>query len=688
MKMDGLISEVAKAYLNPGEGEADINGNTRLVILQERFGLSSLKLQKILVTAGVYEPVKSGTAFHKVERLRKEGKSPKEIMEITGLSSAAVSACFPYEKSLYHADKNGAAITSAAKRKRKQRDKEEGKRRNALEVLQGQMTDEDFLHAIRDYEGLPFISLKGERSSVEMQSAAGEKSGSSGKHPQELAVHRVAVRGGDRKKLVFPEEEVLAVFHNALDLLAGGRGTGSIFFEERDSLSYVYPLLVVFGILPGNREDFTVRRKAPDISVCACCGRRSVYTVKTYQELVRIAKEIETKERLRWNPEGGPKPGSKEEAADLERWEKAAMKDSPAIRAFNREGEHSLCGFCAHTIFMALEDGELPASRAAEDYSALSLEAASAVFFQSMEEFPEGVRYQDRIGRNYTKELQQGEEYRQYLYREKDKDGVDHTFACHMQELGGSKRIFEAREIHRLTRAGKYARDYTGTDFEYRLGLKDICLEDRDEDRRQIYIGFLELTGRIRDGLTSPSLEWIERNHPIENHIPIGLRQCFLRSTGEMKIVCVDEPSVQGRQWQGGKYGFMIDGTLFTGEEVARMSSAYEGWTLQYRFADPSDRPLRNGEYLMPVQIGDRQLVEEMSQLLNLFTADGRFLSVHDRENFGILFEKTVLPKLKLYHESNPRGYGRLAAMHLIQRLQWIEATSRQEEQIREIVQM
>lgn len=98
MTMNELIKAVANAYKNPAEGEEDRNGNTRLAVLQEKFRLSSLKVQKILVTAGVYEPVKEGTPYGEITRLRKAGKSAKEIMEITGLSSAAVSAYIPYER--------------------------------------------------------------------------------------------------------------------------------------------------------------------------------------------------------------------------------------------------------------------------------------------------------------------------------------------------------------------------------------------------------------------------------------------------------------------------------------------------------------------------------------------------------------------------------------------------------------
>ena len=97
MSIDDLIREVAAAYKNPEEGEADRNGNTRLSVLRERFHLSSLKIQKILVTAGVYEPVKGNTAFETVSRFREQGMSAAEIVKATGLSAAAVAACFPYE---------------------------------------------------------------------------------------------------------------------------------------------------------------------------------------------------------------------------------------------------------------------------------------------------------------------------------------------------------------------------------------------------------------------------------------------------------------------------------------------------------------------------------------------------------------------------------------------------------------
>ena len=168
----------------------------------------------------------------------------------------------------------------------------------------------------------------------------------------------------------------------------------------------------------------------------------------------------------------------------------------------------------------------------------------------------------------------------------------------------------------------------------------------------------------------------------------IGNRQCTLRSIGEMKVVYVDEWSVQGRKWHGGQYGYMIDGIIFTGEEVALMSSVHEGWTLQFRFADPADQTLRAGDHLMPVQLGEKELVSETTDLLNLFSKDGRFISSHDQKNFSILFEKTVMKKLKLYYESHPRGFGQMAGMKVIGRLDCIRGTEEQVRQVRALIQM
>ena len=726
MTMNELIKAVADAYKNPAEGEEDRNGNTRLAVLQEKFRLSSLKVQKILVTAGVYEPVKEGTPYVEITRLRKAGKSAKEIMKITGLSNAAVSAYIPYERGVYHADRSGAEISSAAERKRKQRGGEETKRMNARSVLQGNVTDESFWKAIQEHGREIFISTNGERYSVNARFTAPELTapekgeGAAGRR-QELQIRLIG--GGE---LFFPKEMAIDVLHNALDLMAEGEETEELSFDRTEALPYVYPLLVFFGIIPGDKAQYTTRRMIADAEVCSCCGRMADYTVRSYADLINIAMEIEEAERSKWDPAERERVERMEASHGRVKWYERARKSTAAIRAFNREGERHFCRLCAETIRMALEDGELPSAAAPADYQALSLEAAEAGFYRYFDRMPEGVRYVDRYGTKYDSGAA-GDEGRSriFVHTERDRDGAAHTFACYVRKFPGH-RSFEAVEVHRLTKAGRLARDYTGTDYEFRTGMReeenkrsvggDSSSGDVERDGgadgrsgagsaakgdgvgsaaserlRKMYIGFLELADHIRDALQNPTLDWHEEFPHLGNAVDIGGRQCTLESIGEMEVVYLGtEPGEigrqRGREWRGGEYGFMIDGRIFTGEEVALMSSAHEGWKMQYRFADPSDRPLRRGEYLMPVQLGEKELVTEVSELLNLFAADGRFISEHDERNFGILFEKEVLKKLKLYHESNPRGYGKLAGMKIIERLGWIEGTERQAELVREVV--
>lgn len=88
----------------------------------------------------------------------------------------------------------------------------------------------------------------------------------------------------------------------------------------------------------------------------------------------------------------------------------------------------------------------------------------------------------------------------------------------------------------------------------------------------------------------------------------------------------------------------------------------------------------------MTVKLNQAALVSETIELLNMFSSGGRFDRERDRGNFGRLFEKDVLSKLKLYHESRPRGYGRLAGMEIIKRLKWVEDTEVEQDKVREII--
>ena len=146
--------------------------------------------------------------------------------------------------------------------------------------------------------------------------------------------------------------------------------------------------------------------------------------------------------------------------------------------------------------------------------------------------------------------------------------------------------------------------------------------------------------------------------------------------------MCGHYASVFG-SWDGGEYGFMIDGMVFSGNELSLMMSAYEGSSI---FIQAGSGDFRTGEYLVPVVLTEKELIRETIELMNMFTVNGRFERSKDRENFEKLFEKNVLTKLKLYHRSRPGGYGRLAGMKIIRRLKWIEETEKLQEAVRRVL--
>jgi len=152
-------------------------------------------------------------------------------------------------------------------------------------------------------------------------------------------------------------------------------------------------------------------------------------------------------------------------------------------------------------------------------------------------------------------------------------------------------------------------------------------------------------------------------------------RPRYLRKTGTIIPVYIRE----------GEYGFMIDGRIYSGDELAHMASNAEGWQIQFQVKDPSEDVLRADEYLMPVRLGVKELVDDTLELLRLFTRDAEFISDHDEDNFTYLFEG-VLKKLKLYNDSNPRGFGKLAGMEIIRVLEWYEGTEWSRDRVREII--
>lgn len=681
MTFEELLNSLSTAYKHPDEMDADRNGNTRMSVLQERFNLSSLKIQKLLVTAGVYEPVKENTPFATIQGLRSEGKSAKEIQAITGLSNASVNAYLPYEMTPHNAELLGVELGNDAERKRRQRSNEEMRKENMRGILNRNLTDEAFWKAIQEHDQETFITASGERYHVNaifgvfgraVKSPAPDASTAQTASTVQTARHiekqqLFIVAEEDGSVLTFKQEDVFKVLHDEIenDALKSDTIGGLVMpgdAQEADALNsprpYVIPLLIYFGIIDGDREATTTKRSTTP-RACSCCGRidAPLNSVSSYAELLELGSQFEKKRRDAMQEDEKSRVTLIEADPWLvqqrEKYEKQieAAKNSKVVKAFDAEGERQFCELCAETIRMALEKGDPPYISTIGRLYDVPADLAESYLNQTL--IPTTETWVDRYDKRYTGER---------LFREIDADGVEHYFMLTSSRFGGMMS-FEGVEVHRLTKAGKMAKNNSDTDYE----IQHLRTLYADSDPKQVRLsGLLELMEKITAALQSPSIT-----------------EGRLRDKGTIIPVCVSGTEMSGPVQ--GEYGLMIDGKLFSGDDLVRMLQGYEGAQIQFQIKDPSDDVLRGNEYLMPVRLGEKQLVDDTLELLRLFTENGEFISDHDQENFSHLFEE-VLKKLKLYHESNPRGYGKLAGMGMIKALEMYEGTEWEVQRVQEII--
>lgn len=155
--MEQLIQEIVDAYLYPQELLSDESGRTPLNVLAEEFSLSSLKVRKLLVTAGVYDtPI-----CRRVQELYAVGKTVKEIQHLTGLSAASVSGYLPYRKTVYKLEDR----TVLAERLQRYRKRKQAVQKVMELLMYG--TEEEVIEAVWNavcrFEGYSFETVQGLR---------------------------------------------------------------------------------------------------------------------------------------------------------------------------------------------------------------------------------------------------------------------------------------------------------------------------------------------------------------------------------------------------------------------------------------------------------------------------------------------------------------------------------------------
>ena len=691
MTFEELLAQLADDYLNPpkrpdGSKDCDQNGHTRITHLQFQYKLSSLKIQKLLVTAGVYEPVKSSSPYYAIKRLYEAGESVDKIMEQLSLSKATVNACIPYERGAKELDKIGVGITGDAVRKRRQRSVEEMKKENARDILILYPSDGALWSALQEHDQEVFITSSGQRFRISVLHGAmgGQATGRDILMLDELIVTHVDADGKIGDIIHVSKDHVFDAYKAALQ----NKSAGETVLCGIDYAEYLSPVFVFLGVIEGDRSKVTTKRNVGEAERCSCCGRRAerLFHVCSLDDLGLLDKQFTREREENWTDREKEQAqmlkalGITSSDEELERaWQNRIdrVRNSKVVQAFNADGERMLCKRCAASIFSALEDGDTPALSVGASYEKMNVDEIWQMVEERLSVFPTGVLFGVE-GRGYITEKQitdlktvvdlDKEELReklasnfQFFFRAMDDKGQEHFFALHLTGLDYSEGdiglSYTATEIHRMTKAGKLS--VQNADTKYTIEHFRM-LQKEDDDRVEIGIGFLEVIDKIRNTLINPSLDEEGR----------------MRSTGSFRLVYND----------GDLYNFEVDGKEYTPEEFDRLFSGYEGWRVDFSIEDPTGDVLHKGEILMPMMLGQTELTNETVELLNMFTKDGEFISKHDEENFSRLFSRYLLPKIRIYYTNNARGHGRLACLSVIKTLGWVSGTEEYQKLVREVI--
>ncbi len=118
---------------------------------------------------------------------------------------------------------------------------------------------------------------------------------------------------------------------------------------------------------------------------------------------------------------------------------------------------------------------------------------------------------------------------------------------------------------------------------------------------------------------------------------------------------------------------FIIDGKSYTFEELGGLFENKEGWRIQYQVMDMFSPVLEKDSYLMPVKLNDKTLMDELEEMICIFSKEGKgeFISRESLHGFEIYFTK-LLDKLSFYYDHGSFGAGKIAGMKMIERLRCV----------------
>lgn len=161
-------------------------------------------------------------------------------------------------------------------------------------------------------------------------------------------------------------------------------------------------------------------------------------------------------------------------------------------------------------------------------------------------------------------------------------------------------------------------------------------ISDIDENGAVVAKRFFQ---KIVDGVCTKTLQ--ESDIPASNLLHRNGRILGLKDKGTINII--EDENMDH------EIAFEIDGQVFSSEDFGRLLGAYSGFSLQYQIKDASAPVLKEDEYLVPVKITKKSLIEELEQAISIHGDRGfisyKILLPFDMTVYRILDKLEVLVK-------------------------------------------
>lgn len=198
--------------------------------IADALSLNTIKVRKLLITAGVYE---SGIAdrvkktFQKYKETQSYSEAVRATADALGLSKASVTSYLPYEKGVYFSkNENPEKISVVAERQRRYR---------CLKKLRETPTEEQLWEAVLMYQHITMKTYSGLNFSYEI------RRGRSGEYNRELWVDR-----RENSKAIAWSSVILA-FRNIPEVGAVVERPKA--FGDIRGVTYIYAMFCRFGVI-------------------------------------------------------------------------------------------------------------------------------------------------------------------------------------------------------------------------------------------------------------------------------------------------------------------------------------------------------------------------------------------------------------------------------------------------------